>query len=409
MVKRKSITITDPNAISYFADMDRSEMSNTSFIVETFGDFKNKKTYNPYDLITIPPGKFGTEEKKNKNSFTTTLGLWVYNKVFIEPYLVDTIGYVNEVLNKKTMKKINQKIVYAVLENRIPLDAMKYYIQCCQKFQPYCDILAWSFTEGMLMSSGKINAKKKQLMKKYRKALDDKDPNGIGDMQKELLDYSEEILKDDPSMDMFDSGAKGSYGNNFKNIFVMRGAIKDPDPAKGYDVVLSDYIDGVKEDEYVTMARSLAYGPYSRAKKTQYGGYLEKLFLRSLQHVTLLPPGSDCGTKRTIEITLTKDIMSMCMYNWIVDGGKLVELTTENMDKYLDKTVHMRFASMCENPDGRICSKCIGNLFYRLGITNIGAAAPQVASRLKVIALKAFHDSQVKMHEIDVAAAFSDK
>ena len=73
MVKRKSITITDPNAISYFADMDRSEMSNTSFIVETFGDFKNKKTYNPYDLITIPPGKFGTEEKKNKNSFTTTL------------------------------------------------------------------------------------------------------------------------------------------------------------------------------------------------------------------------------------------------------------------------------------------------------------------------------------------------
>ena len=66
------------------------------------------------------------------------------------------------------------------------------------------------------MSSGKINAKKKQLMKKYKKALDDKDPNGIGDMQKELLDYSEEILKDDPSMDMFDSGAKGSYGNNFK-------------------------------------------------------------------------------------------------------------------------------------------------------------------------------------------------
>ena len=95
------------------------------------------------------------------------------------------------------------------------------------------------------------------------------------------------------------------------------------------------------------------------------------------------------------------------MYNWIVDNGKLVELTTENMDKYLDKTVHMRFASMCENPDGRICSKCIGNLFYRLGIKNIGAASPQVASRLKVIALKAFHDSQVKMHEIDVAKAFA--
>ena len=47
-------------------------------------------------------------------------------------------------------------------------------------------------------------------------------------------------------------------------------------------------------------------------------------------------------------------------------------------------------------------------MFYRLGLTNVGTATPQIASRLKVISLKAFHDSQVRLYDIDVADAFSD-
>ena len=42
---------------------------------------------------------------------------------------------------------------------------------------------------------------------------------------KELLDFALEYMKGDPSMDMFLSGARGSIGNNFKNMFVMKGVI----------------------------------------------------------------------------------------------------------------------------------------------------------------------------------------
>ena len=151
--------------------------------------------------------------------------------------------------------------------------------------------------------SSKIQKKKDELFKKYKEELDDPSKNMIAadKIEKELLDYAKSELKNDVSMDMYASKAKGSFSNNFKNIFVMKGAIKDPDPTKGYTVVKSNYMDGISREDYSPMARSLAAGPYSRAKKTPKGGYWEKLFLRAFQHLSLGPKGSDCGTDRTIE------------------------------------------------------------------------------------------------------------
>lgn len=404
-MKRKSRTITKQDEIDYFLNLDLETLTTLSFIMNTFGEFKGKRKFNPYDIITIPANQYGPEGKKNKNPFTTTVGVWIYNRTFIEPELFDIFKYINKPVDKKVAGMVNSKLTYAVLEDKIPLSALKNYISKCQKFQPYSNILCPGLTPGMLLISEKLEKKKKELLAKHKEGITNGDEKVVAIIEKELLAYSEELLKDDPSMDMYKSGAKGKFGNNFKNIFVMRGAIKDPDPTKGYDIVTSNYIDGIKKEEFASMAKSLAAGPYSRAKKTQYGGYWEKLFLRAFQHIVLLPAGTDCGTKKTIEFTIDKSNKNMVMYNYVVERGNLIELTSENIDNYIGKTVQMRFSSLCEDKHG-ICNKCIGNLYYRLDIKNVGVTIPQLASRLKVISLKAFHDSQVQLHEIDVGAAF---
>lgn len=373
--------------------------------METFGEFNGKTKFKPYDLITIPAGAYGKGNNKNKKPFVTTIGLWIFNKVFIEPDLFDIIGYINTPIDKKVTKYINQEMTYAVIEDRIPLDALKRYIMKEQKFQPYCNILSSSFSKQMLLASSLISKKRTELAKKYSKGLEEKNPIASSEMEKELLSYSKELLKDDKSMDMYNSGAKGNFGNNFKNLFVMRGAIKDPDPTKGYDIVKSNLIDGIKKDDYSAMAKSLAAGPYARAKKTMIGGYWEKLYLRSFQHLVLLPEGTDCHTNRTITVHITKDNVRYIMYSYIKEGNNLIELTSQNMNKYIGQTVKIRFASMCESKNG-ICSKCIGNLFYRLGIKNVGLTVPQVASKLKNISMKAFHDDQVGIIEIDADNIF---
>ena len=410
--KRKSRIIKDPKDVDYLIGLKEDDIT-TSLIMELFADFGDHQWFNPYDLITIPAGGYGGKlpngkDKKNKQPFTTTIGRLIFNKYFIEsePELLDTIGYINENINKKTYGKIFDTLGYEVLEDRISVDTYKRFCKKSQKFMPYVSILSPNHSDNMLTITKKINKKKEELISANKEAFEKGDVIIVDKVSKELLEYARELMKDDPAMDMFLSGAGGSFENNFKNMFIMRGSVQDPDPRKSYNIITSNYIDGVSKEEYSKLANTLAAGPYSRSKKTELGGYWEKLFLTSLQHVILLEPDSDCGTNRHITLKVTNKNINSIMYCYVINNdGSLTEITSDNRDKFIGKTVKLRFSSMCESKKG-ICNKCAGNLFYRLGIRNIGASTPQIPSRLKVLSMKLFHDDQLNFTEMDPMEAF---
>ena len=407
MASRRSKTITSPKDIEYLVSIKEKDIT-TTLIMELFGEFESGRRFNPYDIVTIPKGSYGPDGKKNKNDFTTTVGIWIFNRYFIEPHLFDLFKYINKTISKKLLGKLNTEISEAVLEDKISVEVLKDFIMKTQKCMPYISILAPNYTNKMLECSVVIARKKEELYKKYKDQIDKGDEVAANKMEKELLDFAVEYMGDDPSMDMFISGARGNIGNNFKNMFVMKGVIKDPDPnaKQKYNVALSNYIDGIKSEEYSLFANSLAAGPYSRAKKTEYGGYLEKLFLRAFQHITLDPPGSDCGTKRYLEIVLTEDNLNLWMYSYIIEGSKLIELNSENKSKYIGKKVKVRFSRLCESKTG-ICNKCMGNLYYRLDKKeNVGTSLTQVPSTLKNISMKAFHDSTQSLYEMNLEDVF---
>lgn len=406
MSSRKSKRITSPKDIEYLVNIKEKDIT-TSFIMDTFGEFETGQRFRPYDIIEIPANSYGPEGKKNKKPFVTTVGIWIFNKYFIEEDLFDMFKYVNKTIDKKMYGKLNNEISVAVLEDRLPLETMKRFNMKTQKCMPYISILAPNYTDKMLTCTEVINKKKKELYKKYEEQIKKGDEIAASRMEKELLDFAIEYMGDDPSMDMFISGARGSIGNNFKNMFVMKGVIKDPDPnaKQKYNVAMSNYIDGISPDEYALFANSLAAGPYARAKKTENGGYREKLFLRAFQHLTLDPPGSDCGTKRYIEVILTESNINEWMYSYIIEGSKLVELTSQNKSKYIGKKVKVRFSALCESKTG-ICNKCMGNLYYRLDKTNVGTSLTQIPSVQKNIAMKSFHDSTQSLYDMDLEKIF---
>ena len=90
------------------------------------------------------------------------------------------------------------------------------------------------------------------------------------------------------------------------------------------------------------------------------------------------------------------------MYNYIISGSSLVELTSKNRDKYLNKKVKLRFSSMCESKE-YICSKCAGELFYKMGVKNVGLLNDTMAGVLMNAAMKKFHDATVKFSTIDIS------
>lgn len=410
--KRVSKEIKKDEDIKYLISLTENDIT-TSLIMELFADFGDHQRFNPFDTITVPTGGYGGllpngKEKRNKQPFTTTVGRLIFNKYFIErePELLDKIGYLNNNIGKKAYGKLFDALGYDVLENEISIDTYKRFCKRTQKFMPYVSILSPNHSDNMLTITKKINKKKAELIKANQEAFDKGDVKIVDQVSKELLEYARELMKDDPAMDMFLSGAGGSFENNFKNMFIMRGSVQDPDPRKSYNIITSNYIDGVSKEEYSKLANTLAAGPYSRSKKTELGGYWEKLFLTAFQHIVLLEPGSDCGTKRYITLKVTDKNIGSIMYCYVINNdGSLEEITSKNKSKFIGKTVRLRFSSMCEAKNG-ICNKCAGNLFYRLGIRNVGASTPQIPSRLKVLSMKLFHDDQLNFTEMDPMSAF---
>lgn len=406
---RKSRTIIKPEEINYLLNISEELHKNTTTtIMELFGEFDGKSKFNPYDIIEIPANSYGPKGKRNKKPFKTTVGIWIFNKYFIEDELFDIFKYINKTVDSGVYKYMNTELSYALAEDRITYKQLANFGLKCQLFMGYVSVLSPNYTEKMLTCSKAINVKKSELLKKYAKEIEAGDPYVGEKMEKELIEYAEEYMKDDPSMDMFLSGARGTIGNNFKNMFIMKGVIKDPDPnaKQPYKIATSNYIDGISPEEYALFANALAAGPYSRSNKTANGGYLEKLFLTALQHITVGPEGSDCKTENTITVTLDKKNISSYMYSYIKEGSKLIELTSQNKDKYIGKTVKFRFSSLCQMKNGVKCHRCIGNAWYRLGKENAGTATPKVPSTLKNISMKAFHDSVQKLEAIDIDKVF---
>ena len=395
---RKARQITNKDELNEILNLTYEEAASKEIIMRYFADFGDGPKYNPYDIIEVPPNTYGNT-KKNKNTFTTTIGLWIFNKSFLEKFS-DVIGYINYSVNADEYEDINQILSYALLENKIDLQDFKRFIVQSQIIMSCASTICPSHTDAILSMNKKINSKKKELEKKYTDYIKNKDLAEIKNMENELLDYAKSLIKDDESADMFDSGARSSYGNNFKNMYVTRGPQKHTDGT--YDVVLSSYIEGLDPKDLTIVNDAAVGGPYSRAIMTSSGGYREKQFTNAMQHLKVDKQGTDCGSDKYITVDLNNKNIKDYMYCFIKDGSKLVEITSDNKNKYIGKTVKMRFSAFCKNKkDGYICEKCIGTLYRRIGITNIGLGSMIMMSSLKNKSMSQFHNSTLDLSTIN--------
>ena len=408
------------NLVNHMLKLKQSDVTN-SMITRLFGSFAGKTLCHHYDTFTVPAGAYkynkafdgSGKEVSNKNPFTTTFGIWIFNVFLIRDFGYGFLfGYINENLTKKKFKAINQTLIYAIMEDKIDTLTYTKYLDYKEFLMPFETILCPNQSEKVLTCTKILGKKKDELFKKYAEEIKTGNPAIAEQIEKELKDFAKEYLKDDPGMDCYLSGAAGSFDNNFKNMYIMNGAIRNPDPnaKQEYDIAKSSFIDGVSKDEYALIANSLVGGPYSRSKKTEIGGYWEKLIRDGFQTMIIDEPGTDCGTDKCIEVLLTDDNVKLHMYNWIKNNdGSYTELTMDNKDKFIGKKVKMRFTIFCKNKSCKICSKCAGNFMYRRGGHNIGLATIQLAAKLKLVSMKSFHDSTISTVKINPDKAFSYK
>ena len=403
------------NLVDFLLEINKDDI-NYDFMMGLFGSFNGSNLCNPYDLMEIPKDRFfyytnqeKTERKTNKNQFTTTIGIYIFN-IFLRDFgflrLFD--GYYQDTISDKSYGKIEKVLSYALIEDDITTLDLKEFEDTLQWLMPFETILSPNHTEKMVTASKVIDVKKQELLTKYEKEIKNGDPVVAENIEKELLAFAKEYLGDDPSVDTLDSGALGDWGNNFKNMFIMKGAMRNPDPdaKQKYNIVTGNYIDGIPAEEYSTIAGGATYGAYSRGKKTENGGYYEKLFISAYNYLTLDEPGSDCGTKNHIRVFLTDKNIDDYMYCYVIQpNGTLELIDSKSRNKFLNKYNNIRFASMCESKTG-ICNKCAGEFFYKINNPRVGLVLSSIPDTMKLRSMKGFHDSTIHTVPFDAMKAF---
>ena len=204
-------------------------------------------------------------------------------------------------------------------------------------------------------------------------------------------------LEGDPGMMLYDSGARGSFGNNYKNMCVMKGPVMNSNTGK-YEVVQTSFMEGIEKKDIPTMGTSVVSGAYPKAVGTGVAGYFTKQILAAMQAVTADPNLDDCGTHGFIEVEVTSNKVEDLLFRHIIDGGKTVLLDDEIIKKYIGKKVKMYSPMLCTS--GKICRKCLGLMFEKLGIVNVGLTSARVSSTILNLSMKKFHNTTTQIYEV---------
>jgi len=246
-----------------------------------------------------------------------------------------------------------------------------------------------------------VIALRDKLFEKYKKEIEAGDPNVASKIEGECLALAEKKIKEsgNESYDFFSTGI-ASISNHYKKSSVMAGAIQNPHTKK-IEILKGNYMDGVSPEEYNKLSMLTIIGGYSRGVETELGGVERKKFANAMQGVKIKEGLDDCGTDLTIRVTLEENISSLFLYRYIVDNGKLVQLTDKNLKDYVGKEVLLR-SPLCCKAEGGYCRKCCGDFFSKLGVSNVGLFNNDMAGTLMNASMKAFHDSTLKFTRINI-------
>lgn len=362
-------------------------------------DRKTQKMISPKyrwdDEFSLKKGEYFNKEDVPK----TNAGLFIFNKHIVEGLLEDVLGYWNETITDKVLsKKIEKTICTALYEDKITADQFAEYENRLQWMLAIHSMVSCSLTPGTITPNSKVVALRDKRVKENKEALDNGDAVTALKIEKELLDVAKKELKNDPGMDLYNSGARCSFNNNYKSIAVMKGPVMDPLTGK-YHIVEHGFVEGIDKKDIPIFGTTVTQGAYPKAVGTRVGGYSVKRFYAAFQNIVLDKKGSDCGSKMTRLTEITPATKDDSLYRYIVEGNKIIRLTPDNIGKYMGKTVHMRSPLYCTS--GHFCNVCFGDKPYMVGIKNVGLTAAKIGSNFINLSMKSFHDTSMHLYEIN--------
>ena len=371
---------------------------NKAFIEDMFASYHDKESnqymqanFVPTEVIKLTKQEYQWVDKE----VVTTTGMLVFNRYILErTNIIEHLGYWNNPIDRKGLNGLTAEVNNLAILNKITMEQLGQFIDSRDRLGFWCaSFLSVALTPSLLRPMTDVEKRKAELFKQYENEIRSNNPviqtMTVNKIEKELMGMVRNNLKNDSGYDLYRSG-DGNLDNNYKTINVMRGSVFN-NTTKKYDVVESSLMSGVKKKDITAFSNSVLEGAYPSAVGTADAGYMAKIILALLQSEHIDPnPDSDCGTEKTIPITVTNKNTKYLLFRYINDNGKKVLTDLHNINNYVGRTVQLYSPQCCERD--AICGKCAGRVFHNLGVTNVGLLVTQVTQKMLNIKLKSKHD-----------------
>ena len=353
----------------------------------------NEKAIDLHAYVKVKTNVLKEDGSLKKEFVETTAGKIMFNQV-----VPKEVGYVNELLTKKALKKIVGKVIKIV-----GIARTAQFLDDIKKLG-----FEWSFRGGLSFSLKDLvdppekptmiqeaEAQVQEVAMNYEMGLitNNERYNQVIDIWTRLSTSISEDLMDKLENDnqgfnsvymMYHSGARGSK-EQIRQLAGLRGLMAKPrkSGAAGPEIVenpiLANFKEGLSVLEYFISTHGARKGLADTALKTADAGYLTRRLVDVAQDAVITM--KDCGTLRGIEIEAIKDnedivvplyerILGRVALNDIVDPVteqiivKSGEEINEDKASFIEEEtgiekVEIRSALTCEARRG-VCVKCYG-------------------------------------------------
>lgn len=364
----------------------------------------NKDGYTLEEIMQIL-SKYNPGTPIHYNNIDTTLGRIIFNKVVFSH--VPKFEFVNKTMTKGNIKKLLNKCSALVTDNTQDWYTMDEHLKVLDKVHDLgfgiCDVVASSLDYNMLVADdSEFNRKKKEVFKDIQEIVKNNDGVALQNIEQEMVDFSKEYYKDNQMSDMYDSGAKPTWGNDFKTMKISLGVTPIPGTSD-YTIVENNLKDGLKNKDMLANTNLQIYGAYNKTVEVRKGGYQTKL-MQNLSQSTVVRRGN-CGSTKYLKVNESNP--NDLLYRYVNDNGHLIMITNENVNKYLNRDIEMRTPIYCRDSKA-YCSTCTGEMLFHLYASgdehkdqiNVGLYIADIGNSILNKYMKKTHDLTQKMYEI---------
>ncbi len=339
-------------------------------------------------------------------------------RVLVNQYVPQEIGYVNEILSKKSLRDIIGKVikVCGVTRSAQFLDDIKnlgYYMAFRGGLSfNLGDVLVPAEKEALVAEG---NAEVEQIMNNYNMGFITYNEryNQIIDTWTHVNSRLSDILMKQLSADnqgfnsvfmMLDSGARGSK-DQIRQLSGMRGLMAKPQKsgAEGGQIIenpiLANFKEGLSVLEYFISTHGARKGLADTALKTADAGYLTRRLV-DVAHDVIIHE-EDCGTLRGLVCTEIKnneevvasladrilgrvsvhDVVNPLNNEILVHAGEeITEAIAKRIDESPIEQVEIRSVLTCESKKG-VCAKCYGRNLSNNRMVQKGEAVGVIAAQ----------------------------